>query len=700
MERVFLLNGLCCGVCGGKIENAVRSLPGIESAKLNMANAALTVLPGSFAGDVRQAIMDITARIEPDVTVLEEGEPPAAPPKHVWRNRALLRILIGAGLFGIGLLLPYIWKTVPAWIGTSFCIASYVIMGWKVLWSAIKNIAHGELFDENFLMALATIGAFALKETPEAAGVMLLYQIGEYFQGLAVERSRKSITALMDIRPDTAETERGGAWKTIPPEDVVPGEVILVRPGGRIPLDGVVENGASALDTSALTGEAVPRYVGVGDTVLSGCVNQSGVLRLRVTKPFGESTVSKIIEMVEHAASRKSQTENFITRFAKWYTPIVVICGLLVAVVPPLFFHAAWAQWVQRALVFLLISCPCALVISIPLGFFGGVGACSRKGVLVKGSNYLEALAALDTVVFDKTGTLTKGSFRVTDIRPAPGFTAEELLQAAAVAESYSTHPIAAAVRAAYNAAAPSTAVYQYTEIPGQGVCADAAEQTLLAGNRLLLDSYGIAVPDEMSGTAVVYVAVNGRFAGMLSVADEPKPDAHAAISALRRLGVRRTAVLTGDSAGTAQEICRTFGVDECRMGLLPGDKLEILENLLAEKPPKGKLAFVGDGINDAPVLARADVGIAMGGMGTDAAIAASDVVLMTDEPSKLLEAVRIARFTRKIVWQNIVFALGTEVLFMTLGAMGMLNMWWAVMSDVGVMLLSVLNVMRIIRMK
>jgi len=579
-------------------------------------------------------------------------------------------------------------------------LVSYLILGGEVVWRAIKNITRGQIFDENFLMSVATIGAFAIGDFPEAVAVMLFYQIGEYFQDMAVRRSKKSIAELMDIRPDFANLRKDGDINRVAPDIVNIGDVIVVKPGEKIPLDGVVIEGESMLDTMALSGESVPRKASVSDTVLSGCINQSGVLTIEVTKTFDESTVAKIIDLVENANSKKAPTENFITTFSKYYTPVVVGLAALLAVIPPLFLGGLWAEWINRGLIFLVISCPCAFVVSIPLGFFGGIGGASKKGVLVKGSNYLEALNNLDIVVFDKTGTLTKGVFKVTNIIPANDYSEEALLEITANAEAFSNHPIAMSVLKAYGREADKDKISGYMEISGYGISVVVGGKKVLAGNHKLmqLENIGFTESDDI-GTKI-YVAVDGAFAGCIVISDEIKADSKAAIAELKSKGVRKTVMLTGDNPQIAEAIAKELQLDEVYAGLLPDQKVEKVEILNGQKSPKGKLAFVGDGINDAPVLARADVGIAMGGLGSDAAIEAADVVLMTDEPSKLGDAIDVAKFTKRIVWQNIIFALGIKGVFLVLGAFGVASMWEAVFADVGVSILAILNAMRVIRMK
>ena len=577
-------------------------------------------------------------------------------------------------------------------------LAAYGLIGYDVLLRAGQNILRGQVFDENFLMCIATIGALITGEYPEAVFVMLFYQVGSLFEGYAVGKSRASIAELMNIRPDTARVLREGKQLEVAPEEVAVGEVIAVAPGERIPLDGVVVNGESALDTSALTGESLPRALRPGDEALSGCINQTGLLEIRVTKAFGESTVSKILDLVENASSKKAKAENFITRFARYYTPCVVAAALLLCLLPPLLGHGAFRDWLHRALIFLVISCPCALVISVPLGFFGGIGGASRRGILIKGSNYMETLAKVDIVVMDKTGTLTKGVFAVQACHPAEGVEPEELLAMAALAESYSSHPIALSLRRAYGRDMDAGRVAQVQEAAGRGVKALVDGRAVAAGNGKLMEEMGLtpSLPAE-PGTAV-HVALEGRYAGYILIADALKPDAAQAVAGLRQAGVRKTVMLTGDSPAVAEHIGAKLGLDEVHAGLLPEDKVARVEALHAQLRRGGALAFVGDGINDAPVLAQADVGVAMGGLGSDAAIEAADIVIMDDQPSKIPLAISIARKTLRIVKQNIVFALGVKALVLVLGACGVATMWEAVFADVGVSVIAILNSMRALR--
>lgn len=608
------------------------------------------------------------------------------------QKKTLVRIILSAVLLVAAALIP-----VGGIVKLVLFLIPYAVIGWDVLWKAIRNIAHGQVFDENFLMAIATVGAFALGEYPEGVAVMLFYQVGELFQSYAVGRSRQSIAALMDIRPDYANIEQDGKLVQVDPEDVAVGDTIVIKAGEKIPLDGVVLEGSSAVDTAALTGESLPRDVDPGDDVVSGCINQSGLLKVRVTKVFGESTVAKILDLVENSSSKKARAENFITRFARYYTPVVVIGAVLLAVLPPLLFGGDWSDWLQRALIFLVISCPCALVISVPLSFFGGIGGASKQGILVKGSNYLEALAKTETVVFDKTGTLTKGTFQVTAVHP-DRISEGELLELAALAESYSEHPISRSLREAYQKPVDASRVTDVEEISGHGVRAKVDGHDVYAGNGKWMDRIGASWRNCHRTGTVVHVAVDGEYAGHIVISDAVKPDAAAAIEALKREGVKKTVMLTGDVKAVGEAVAREIGIDEVHTELLPGDKVDQVERLLKNTSGKGKLAFVGDGINDAPVLSRADIGIAMGGLGSDAAIEAADIVLMDDKPSKLAVAVRISRKTLRIVRQNIVFALGIKLLFLALGAFGMANMWEAVFADVGVSVLAILNASRALR--
>lgn len=607
------------------------------------------------------------------------------------QKRTLTRIAAAAVLLVVCTLLP-----LEGWPRLSVFLVPYLVVGYDVLRKAILGIARGQVFDENFLMAVATVGALGIGEYPEAVFVMLFYQIGEFFQGWAVGKSRKNIAALMDIRPDAANVERNGEIEEVDPDGVAVGETIVIRPGERVPLDGVILEGTSTLNTAALTGESLPRDVVPGDDVISGCVNMTGVLWVRTTREFGESTVSKILDLVENSAAKKARTERFITRFARWYTPAVVIGAVLVAILPPLFL-GEWTRWLRQALIFLVISCPCALVITVPLTFFGGIGGASKAGILVKGSNYLETLSRTEVVVFDKTGTLTKGVFNVTAVHPEDAG-GGRLLELAALAESYSNHPIAKSLREAWNTDIDESRAINVEEIAGRGVKADVDGETVYVGNDKLMEDIAVNWrPCHHVGTTV-HVGMKGIYLGHIVISDEVKPDAREAITALKHAGVKKTVMLTGDNPAVGEAVGKELGLDEVHAGLLPADKVDRVETLLAQKSGKGALAFVGDGINDAPVLSRSDVGVAMGALGSDAAIECADVVLMDDRPSKLAQAISIARRTMSIAWQNIVFALAVKGVFLFMGALGVANMWMASFADVGVAVIAILNAMRALK--
>lgn len=613
-------------------------------------------------------------------------------------KKRLVRILAGAAAFAAAAILPG-----ALGLGENVTLAlfllAYFIVGGDVLKRAAKNICSGMIFDENFLMAIATIGAFLVGEYPEGVAVMLFYQIGEWFQSYAVNQSRKSISSLMDIRPDYANIKKeNGELEEVDPELVEIGTVIVVKPGEKIPLDGKVVSGVSSLDTMALTGESLPREVRAGDSVISGCINENGVLEIEVEKEFGESTVSKILDLVENASSKKAEAENFITKFAKYYTPVVVISALLLAVLPPLILQdASFSKWIYRALTFLVISCPCALVISIPLSFFGGIGGASKSGILIKGSNYLEALAQAEIVVFDKTGTLTKGTFKVTEIH-AEGLEKEELLELAAYAESFSNHPISQSLKSAYGKQIDNSRIKNVEEISGHGVKAVIDDKNVCFGNQRMMAAISINTEEPKSIGTIVYAVVNGVYAGYIVISDEIKPDAGKAVADLKAAGMKQLVMLTGDRKEVGMAVGEELGMSRTYTELLPADKVAHMEELLQQKSEKGKLIFVGDGINDAPVLARADIGIAMGGLGSDAAIEAADIVIMTDEPSKISRAINISKKTLFIVRQNIVFALGVKVLVLILAAFGLANMWAAVFADVGVSVIAILNAMRALK--
>lgn len=695
-KKVLVLMGLGCADCAAKIEKEVKSLPGVASATVDFVLKKLTieVTNRHDLDAIVEKATKIAQRIESGINVVEEEKQQEQKDVNDTRKTKIVRLGVGAALFFAALLLK-----LPYWIEFGMYLISYVLVGGEVVLKAVRNILRGQVFDENFLMSVATIGAFAIKEFPEGVAVMLFYQVGEFFQEIAVNRSRKSIAALMDIRPDFANLKVGNDVKRVSPDEVSIGDIIIVKPGEKVPLDGKVIEGKSLLDTSALTGESVPREVEAGNEVLSGSINKNGLLAVEITKEFGESTVAKILDLVQNAASKKAPTENFITKFARYYTPVVVFAALALAIIPPLVVPGAtFSDWINRALVFLVVSCPCALVISIPLGFFGGIGGASKNGILVKGSNYLEALNNVDTVVFDKTGTLTKGVFKVTQIKPHENISSIELLQYAALAESYSNHPIAISILKEYGKDIDKNEIEDYDEISGHGIKVQVKGKTILAGNAKLMVKDKVPYDNVDAAGTIVHIAIDGKYAGYIVISDEIKEDSVGALKALKNIGVRKLAMLTGDSIAVGEKIAKQLDLDEVHAELLPDQKVEKLEILDKQKSPKGKLIFVGDGINDAPVLARADIGVAMGGLGSDAAIEAADVVLMTDEPSKLASAIKIAKRTHKIVWQNIVLALGVKAVVLVLGAGGIATLWEAVFADVGVALVAVFNAMRIMK--
>ncbi|MFR1671483.1 MAG: heavy metal translocating P-type ATPase [Candidatus Gastranaerophilaceae bacterium] len=613
---------------------------------------------------------------------------------HSHKSNTLFKVLIAGVIFITAMLL-----NLSGVLKFAVYFIAYIIAGGDVLLKAFKNIIKGEVFDENFLMGLATLGAFAIKEYPEAVMVMILYQIGEYLQHRAVEKSRNSIAKLMDIRPDYANIEENGKIVQKSPELININDDIIVKTGEKIPLDGIVIEGNASVDTSALTGESIPKEIKVNDIAVSGCININGLLKIKVTKKFTESTVSKILELVENAGARKTRTENFITRFARYYTPVVVIGAVLLALVPPLIIGAQFSVWLERALTFLVISCPCALVISVPLGFFAGIGGASRCGILIKGSNYLEALSKADTFVFDKTGTLTKGVFKVTEIEPVKGITTEELLELTALAENYSNHPIALSIKKAYGKEIDSALIQDVTEIAGNGVKAKIKGNTIFAGNNKLMENFNVNYEKSEKTGTVIYTAKNNKYIGRITISDEIKPDSKSVVETLNKSGYN-TVMLTGDNKSTADFTAKELGINTVYSQLMPADKVEKIEDIITKKHKNKSVIFAGDGINDAPVLTRADVGIAMGALGSDAAIEAADVVIMDDKPSKILSAVKISKKTMSIVKQNIVFAIGIKVLFLILGAAGFITMWGAVFADVGVTLLAVLNSLRALHLK
>ena len=687
------LEGLNCANCARKIEEKVGRMEGVKESNLNFTTTTLNVKLEKKVKEehVINEIKKIVEALEPHVKVEKKVYGKATIKKAKFTVKSTL--IIGAVL--------YLFAVIGDLQGTLGLIlfgASYLLIGGEVVLTAIKNIAKGQVFDENFLMTVATIGAFTINQYPEAVAVMLFYEIGETIQGYAVNKSRSSISSLMDIRADYANLIINGKEKKVSPETVKVEDVILVKPGEKVPLDGVVIEGESFIDTSVLTGESVPRKIVPNDEILSGGINTSGLLKVKVTKKFGESTVSRILEMVENAASKKADTEKFITKFAKVYTPIVVVLAILIAVIPSIFIKdALFSTWIYRALVFLVVSCPCALVVSVPLGFFAGIGGASKKGVLVKGSNYLELLKDLETVVFDKTGTLTEGVFSVTEIN-TNGIDKEKLIEVAAMAESFSNHPIAISIIKEYGKEIDKEVIKAYKEILGRGIKAVINNEEVLVGNSKLMNEFNILYNEVDSIGTVVYCAINGEFKGSIVISDKIKENAAEALINLKKAGVKKTVMLTGDNKKTAYKVGKKINIDEIHSELLPLDKVREVEELLKRSNKNGKLAFVGDGVNDAPVLARADIGIAMGGIGSDAAIEAADIVLMKDDINALVDAINISKKTNKILWQNIVFALGIKILVMVLGTFGIANMWTAVFADVGVTIIAIINSTRCFR--
>ncbi|WP_164950561.1 heavy metal translocating P-type ATPase [Clostridium sp. FP2] len=704
IKREFILEGLGCANCANKIEANCKKIEGVVDANINFISKNLVI---KFQSEdkiliIIDEVKKIVKRIEPDVVLIpkkentfkyeEKGHNHSKTKVEEGNNKnKIMAVSIGIAIF----IIAVVFK-LDYWVEFCLFLISYLLIGGEVLIVAIKNILRGEVFDENFLMALATVGAFSIGEFPEGVGVMLFYQIGEFFQEAAVNKSRKSISALMDIRPDYANKKIKDEIVKVDPEEVHIGDIIIVKPGEKVPLDGRVIEGKSLVDTAALTGESVPRQVKSGDEILAGCINKNGLLTIEVAKEFGESTLAKILDLVQNASSKKAPTENFITKFARYYTPIVVISAIILAVLPPLLISGAtFSEWIYRALVFLVVSCPCALVISIPLGFFGGIGGASKNGILVKGGNYLEALNSVEVVVFDKTGTLTKGVFVVTEIHEEMGISKNELLEYVAFTESNSNHPIATSILKAYGKDICKEDIKDVEEISGMGIRAKVKGKYVLAGNSKLMDSEKISYNKVKNVGTIIYVAIDKKYVGSIIISDEIKEDSISAIASLKSMGIKKIVMLTGDNKDIAEGIGKVLGVDEVYSELLPHGKVEKLEMLQKQKSSKGKIVFVGDGINDAPVLARADIGIAMGGVGSDAAIEAADIVIMTDEPSKIAEAIVIARKTKRIVMQNIIFALSVKIAILILAVFGISTMWEAVFGDVGVALIAVLNSMR-----
>ena len=702
-KKELFLNGLTCAHCASVIDEKVKNVVGVQNSNLNFTNKKLSVeIDSDNEENIMKNIINIINDTEPGLDIKMAGEKAhkeVLTKKNTIKDNEklnLLKIIAGTIVFSFS----FYQETVGIENKYSMIIflIAYLLVGGDVLYKAFKNITKGRIFDENFLMSVATIGAIAIGEPSEAVGVMLFYKVGEYLQELAVGKSRKSISELMQIRPDVANLKVGNTVKTVNPEDVKIGDCIIVKPGEKVPLDGVVVEGSSMVDTSALTGESVLRTVKKGDDLLSGFINKNTLLTIEVTKDFSESTVSKILDMVENASSKKSKTENFISVFSRYYTPIVVGLALLIAILPPIFMQGAtFSEWIHRGLIFLVVSCPCALVLSIPLSYFSGIGVASKQGVLIKGSNYLEALRYVDTVVFDKTGTLTEGVFDVVKVKPI-NISEDELIKFASIAEVNSNHPIAKSILNYYNKEIDLNKMEEYEEIAAHGIRVKYENNIILAGNEKLMASNNIKIEKSTDVGTVVYIAINNEFKGYIVIADKIKTDSEEAIRLIKEQGIKETVMLTGDNKEVANSVAKKLKLDKVFSNLLPNEKVEKIEELYKNRTEKEKIAFVGDGINDAPVLARVDVGIAMGGLGSDAAIEAADVVIMTDEPSKIAQGIKISKKTYKIVWQNIIFALGIKIIVMILGATGLASMWEAVFADVGVALIAVLNAMRIMK--
>lgn len=697
VRHEFTINGLHCANCANKIEAKISGIEGVNDVKLNFAVKKLFL--STEAQDIKgllALINKIAGDIEPGVTLEKRKSGGRADSQTGKNERAARYLSIAASIIIFALALA---ADISGFFAFLLFAAAYLLVGRQVLAASAKNILRGKIFDENFLMSAATLGAFAIGEYPEAVAVMVFYQIGMFFENMAVERSRKSVSELMDIRPDFANVKKGDEIIRVSPEEVKTGDVIVIKPGEKVPLDGVVTEGNAALDTSALTGESAFKDAGVNDEVLSGFINKNGVLSVKVSKPFAESAVAKILNLVENAAAGKSKTEKFITKFAGYYTPAVVFCAVVLASAPPLLLEGAlFSDWAYRAMVFLVVSCPCALVVSIPLGFFGGIGGASKNGILVKGSGYLEALNRASAFVFDKTGTLTKGVFTVSEITAQNSFTKESVLEYAAYAESYSNHPIAVSIRQAYGREIDKSRISGYKEHAGYGISACVGGRKILAGNAKFLEEASIKFEKSAAAGSVVYVCADGIFAGSIIVSDELRPDSKKTVAGLKKMGINRIVMLTGDVKEIGGKIASELGIEEVYADLLPEDKMEKVKEIKRSLKGDGNLIFVGDGINDAPVLAGSDIGAAMGGIGSDAAIEAADIVLMTDEPYKLITALKAAKKTKSVIWQNIIFALGVKAAVLSLGAAGMASMWEAVFADVGVTLIAVLNSMRALK--
>lgn len=719
-QRIILnVKGLHCANCAAKIEKKLNEMQNVKEARIDLVGEKIFLTAEEKNGSVLvNAVQKIADSIEEGVKIFLPSKHNHAHSHdhahdhshhHSGEVGEMIKILVIGGIFYfaasyLNLFSAYLSPDTVTFAKIILFLISYIIIGGHVLTTAFKNILKGQFFDENFLMAVATIGAFAIGEYHEAVAVMFFYQVGELFQSMAVNKSRKSIASLMNIRPDYANLKVRNNITKVSPEEVKINDFIVVKPGEKVPLDGIITEGSSSFDTSALTGESLPVSKNIGEEVLSGSVNKTGLVTIKVTKLFSESTVSKILDLVENANSKKSKTENFITKFARYYTPTVVGIAVLMAIIPPLVLkETTFYEWLYKALVFLVLSCPCALVISIPLGFFGGIGGASRHGILIKGGNYLEALNNVETVVMDKTGTLTKGVFKVTQINPENNITKEELLQYAAYAESFSTHPIAESVIKEYqknNLQIDKSLIKNYEEISGYGIKTEVNGKSVIAGNIKLMNLENIKTENNSQTGTVVYVAIDGKYAGNLLISDEIKEDSLRAIEDMKKIGVKKTVMLTGDSKAIGESIAEKLNIDKAYTELLPSDKVEKIEEIFEERKSNGKILFVGDGINDAPVLARADIGVAMGGVGSDAAIEAADVVIMNDEPSKIVTAIKIAKKTRTVVWQNIALALGVKIITLILGVMGFATIWAAIFADVGVALIAILNAARVIRMK